>query len=243
MLTVKQVSRLTGVSVRTLQYYDRIDLLKPAGHSKAGYRLYDENDLEKLEQILLFRELEFSLKEIKEIIESPDFDKDKALRQQIKLLELRREHIDNLIKLAGEIRNREEGKVDFKAFDRTKMEDYAKRAKEQWGKTDAYREFEEKDRKRTDEDNMALADQMMEIFSRFGKIKDGSPKSEEAFKLVRSLQSFITENYYECTDEILFSLGKAYGSGGEFTENINLHAGKGTAEFASMAIEEYSKTK
>lgn len=243
MLTVKQVSRLTGVSVRTLQYYDRIDLLKPAAHSKAGYRLYDEKDLEKLQQILLFRELEFSLKEIREIIESPDFDKDKALRQQIKLLELRKEHLDNLIEMANEIRSREEGKVDFKAFDKTKMNEYAKRAREQWGKTDAYREFEEKNRVRTDNDNINLANQMMEFFVRFGRIKEGSPKSEEAFELVRSLQSFITDNYYNCSDEILFSLGKAYGAGGEFTENINRHAGKGSAEFASKAIEEYSRTK
>ena len=74
-MTVNEVSKLTGVSIRTLQYYDKIGLLKPTGYTKAGYRLYDDTALERLQQILLFRELEFSLKEIKEIIESPSFDR------------------------------------------------------------------------------------------------------------------------------------------------------------------------
>ena len=90
MMTVHEVSRLTGVSIRTLQYYDRIGLLHPAGHTEAGYRLYDEAALETLQQILLFRELEFPLKDIKKIIGSPDFDRSKALGQQIELLELKK---------------------------------------------------------------------------------------------------------------------------------------------------------
>ena len=79
MMTVKEVSRLTGVSIRTLQYYDRIGLLHPAEYTESGYRLYDDASLERLQQILLFREMEFSLKDIKEIISSPGFDRSKAL--------------------------------------------------------------------------------------------------------------------------------------------------------------------
>ena len=78
MMTVKEVSELTGVSIRTLQYYDKIGLLKPAEYTESGYRLYDDIALEKLQQILLFRELEFPLKEIKDIISRPDFDRNKA---------------------------------------------------------------------------------------------------------------------------------------------------------------------
>ena len=89
MMTVKEVSRLTGVSIRALQYYDRIGLLHPSGHSQAGYRLYDEADLEILQQILLFRELEFPLKDIRKIIRSPGFDRSKALDEQKRR---RREH-------------------------------------------------------------------------------------------------------------------------------------------------------
>ena len=75
MMTVNEVSKLTGVSIRTLQYYDNIGLLKPAEYTESGYRLYDDTALETLQQILLFRELEFPLKEIKTIIGSSDFDK------------------------------------------------------------------------------------------------------------------------------------------------------------------------
>ena len=83
MMTVKEVSRLTGVSVRTLQYYDRIGLLHPAEYTESGYRLYDDAALEILQQILLFRELEFPLKQISQIIHAPDFDRNRALEQQI----------------------------------------------------------------------------------------------------------------------------------------------------------------
>ena len=89
MMTVHEVSKLTGVSVRTLQYYDSVGLLHPAEYTESGYRLYDDAALEKLQQILLFRELEFPLKEIKQIIQSPGFDRNKALKQQIALLTLK----------------------------------------------------------------------------------------------------------------------------------------------------------
>ena len=99
MMTVNEVSKLTGVSIRTLQYYDKIGLLHPAKYSEAGYRLYDDAALETLQQILLFRELEFPLREIKEIVGSPDFDRNKALDQKIELLKLKKEHRENLIEL------------------------------------------------------------------------------------------------------------------------------------------------
>jgi len=100
MMTVKEVSKLTGVSVRTLQYYDKIGLLHPTKYTDSGYRLYDDTAMKKLQQILLFRELEFPLKDIKAIIENPNFDQSKALEQQIELLTLKMEHLQNLINFA-----------------------------------------------------------------------------------------------------------------------------------------------
>ena len=144
MMTVHQVSKLTGVSIRTLQYYDRIGLLKPDGYTEAGYRLYDDSSLERLQQILLFRELEFPLKEIRGILNAPNFDRNKALEQQIELLTLKKEHLENLIDFARGIQWLGVKKMDFTAFDTRKIDEYAKRAKEQWGKTEEYREFEEK---------------------------------------------------------------------------------------------------
>ena len=93
MRTVHEVSKLTGVSIRTLQYYDKIGLLSPAERTEAGYRLYDDAALERLGQILLFRELEFPLAEIRDILDAPDFDRDLALRQQIDLLTLKKERL------------------------------------------------------------------------------------------------------------------------------------------------------
>lgn len=90
MKTVKEISRLTGISVRTLHYYDEINLLKPTKTTDTGYRLYDDTALERLHSILLFRELQFPLKEIKAILDSSDFNTKTALEEQIKLLELQR---------------------------------------------------------------------------------------------------------------------------------------------------------
>lgn len=120
MKTVNEVSKLTGVSIRTLQYYDKIGLLKPAEYTESGYRLYDDAALERLQQILLFRELEFPLKDIKDIVTRSDFDKRKALEQQIELLELKKEHIENLISMCHGLKTRGVRHLDFTAFDSSK---------------------------------------------------------------------------------------------------------------------------
>jgi len=125
MKTVKEISRLTGISVRTLHYYDEINLLKPTQTTEAGYRLYDDTVLERLHSILLFRELQFPLKEIKVILDSPDFDKQTALKEQIKLLELQRNRLDEIIASAREILTKGAEDMSFSAFDKTKIDKYA----------------------------------------------------------------------------------------------------------------------
>ena len=116
---------------------------------------------------------------------------------------------------------------------------YEKQAKKLWGKTPAYREYEEKAKDRTAEDQDRISADMMAIFCEFGQAKDRPADSDEAQKLVKKLQDFITEHYYACTDEILAGLGEAYGCGGEFTVNINTSAGEGSAEYAAEAIRIY----
>ena len=237
MMTVHEVSGLTGVSIRTLQYYDRIGLLRPAEYTDAGYRLYDGASLETLRQILLFRELEFPLKDIQRIIRSPSFDRRKALDQQITLLEMKKEHLENLISLAREMKETgAETKMDFSAFDTRKMDEYAARAKEAWGETPAYREYERKTEGRSEAETMEVSRQMMDIFAEFGAVRDGDPASAEAQGLVRKLRDFISAHYYTCTDQILAGLGQMYAAGGEMTENIDSRGGEGTAAFAARAI-------
>ena len=239
MMTVKQVSELTGVSIRTLRYYDEIGLLPPASHSEGGYRLYDDTALERLQQILLFRELEFPLKDIVRIVSSPDFDRKKALEQQIELLELKKQHLENLISFARGIKLLGVRAVNFSAFDTSKLDEYAKRAKEQWGNTPEYKELKEKESKRTPEEEQQLIERFMSLFAEFGELKGGSPESEEAQAMVKKLQSFITEHFYNCTDKILAGLGNMYAGGGEISENIDKVGGKETADFAAAAIEVY----
>jgi len=239
MMTVKKVSELTGVSIRTLRYYDEIGLLPPASHTEGGYRLYDDTALERLQQILLFRELEFPLKDIVRIVSSPDFDRKKALEQQIELLELKKQRLEYLIAFARGIKLIGVRAVDFSAFDRSKLDEYAKRAKEQWGDTPEYKELKEKESHRTPEEEKQLMERFMSLFAEFGELKSGSPDSNEAQAMVKKLQDFITEHLYTCTDKILSGLGKMYAGGGEISENIDKVGGKGTAEFAAAAIEAY----
>lgn len=240
-MTVNEVSKRTGISVRTLQYYDQIGLLCPAAHTSAHYRLYDDAALEKLQQILLFRELEFPLKQIKAILSSPNFDRSKALEQQIALLTLKKERLENLIAFARGIKMIGGHTMDFSVFDSSKLDEYAQQAKEQWGKTDAYKEYERKSQGRSSTDERALVLRMMQIFAAFGQVKNVSPASAEAQALVKTLQSYITENFYRCTPDILSSLGAMYAAGGEFTENIDSAGGEGTAQFVADAIHIYCR--
>ncbi|MBP0973050.1 MAG: MerR family transcriptional regulator [Oscillospiraceae bacterium] len=236
MRTVHEVSKLTGVSIRTLQYYDKIGLLSPTERTEAGYRLYDDAALERLGQILLFRELEFPLAEIRDILDAPVFDRDLALRQQIDLLILKKERLDRIIGLARDMQKKGEITMDFKAFDESKIEEYATRAKAAWGTTKEYAAYTEKAAGRTTEDYKTIAEGLMAIFAEFGALREQSEDAPEVQALVVKLRDYISEHYYPCSNEMLGNLGKMYAAEGEFRENIDKAGGKGTAAFASNAI-------
>ena len=234
MKTVKEVADFTGVSVRTLHHYDAIGLLKPTRITDAGYRLYDDAALQRLHTILLFRELQFSLKDIRAILDSPHFDPRDALEQQIRMLQLQRERLDALIVHARQIQETGVIPMSFSPFDTTKIDEYAAEAKERWGNTDAYKEYEQRTRSR--EQPAATGNDMMEIFTEMGKIRSADPASDEAQELVARLQQFITDHYYTCTREILRGLGEMYTADERFMKNIDAAGGEGTAAFARDAI-------
>ena len=242
MMTVKEVSDLTGVSIRTLHYYDQLGLLPAAGHTDSGYRLYDDAALERLQQILLFRELEFPLKDIQRILTNSAFDRRKALAQQIELLTLKKQHLESLISLAQETLTTGGTYMDFTAFDTQKIQEYTRQAKQQWGATSAYKEFEQKTAHQTAQEAADMGSRLMEILAVFGGMQHKSPAAPAVQTQVKALQTFITEHYYTCTKEIFAQLGQMYGAGGAFTENINAVGGPGTAEFAAKAIEVYCET-
>lgn len=232
MKTVKEISRLTGISVRTLHYYDEINLLKPTQVTDSGYRLYDDTALKRLHSILLFRELQFPLKEIKAILDSPDFDTQTAIMEQIKLLELQKNRLDKIIVSARELLTKGAENMSFSAFDKTEIDKYANEVKQRWGNTDAYKEFEQKYSYSEEKEN-----NMMQIFAEIGKLKHLSPECSEVQNLIEKLQNFITDNYYTCTDEILKGLGQMYILDERFKNNIDNAGGIGTAEFTAEAID------
>ena len=241
MKTVNEIAKLTHVSVRTLHHYDAIGLLKPTEVTEAGYRLYDDDALERLYLILLFRELEFPLKDIGEILNAPDFDRNRILEQQIGLLKAKAQHLQTLIHLAGGIKLLGVKNLKFKNWDPKKIDEYSAQAETLYGKTDAWQEYHQKAKGRSKDQENALGEGIMELFTTLGTMKELSPDSPEVQAWVRELQSYITEHFYNCTPQILKGLGEMYAAGGSMTENIDAAGGAGTGEFAREAIRIFCK--
>ena len=241
MMTVAQVSKRTGVSVRTLHHYDQIGLLKPTEVTEAGYRLYDDTALDKLYMILVYRELALSLNEIGSILDAPDYDRNRVLEHQIKLMQERIEKLQNRISFARGMLMLGVKYMDFEGFDPKKIDEYSQQAKVLYGKTDAYKEFEQKQKGRTKEQEKDLGAQVMELFAKLGKLRPCEPDSEEAQNWAKELQAFFTEQFYTCTPQILKGLAESYAGGGSMTENIDKVGGEGTGAFAKLVIEEYCK--
>ena len=235
MRTVHEVSKLAGVSVRTLHHYDAIGLLTPTRLTEAGYRLYDDTALARLQSILLFRELEFPLKDIRRILDDPGFDQTAALADQIRLLELRREQLGRLIALARETLETGVTPMKFDAFDRTEQEKFAAEVREKWGNTAAYQEYQQHEKDGSARDS----DGLMACFAELGKRKHLDPAAAEVQAAVRDLQQFITGHFYTCTPEILAGLGEMYTADERFHRNIDKAGGEGTAEFVAKAIRAY----
>ena len=237
-MTVHRAARAAGVSVRTLHHYDRIGLLQPSGRSAAGYRLYAREDLVRLQQILLFRELGLKLEHIAAIMGADGFDRRRALEEQLQALRAQRKRLDGIIAHAEALLEGKDELMDFTAFDRTQLDDYAARAKERWGDTEAWAAYEAKGGVPAGKEQ-DVAKEFMGLFAQFGKLLAAGedPVGEAAKAQVRALQAYITAHFYTCTDEILAGLGKMYAADGEFSRNIDAAGGEGTAAFASAAIE------
>ena len=232
MMTIHEVSKLAGISVRTLHHYDAIGLLPPTTLTEAGYRLYNDTALARLQTILLFRELEFPLKDIKRILDDPGFDQSAALADQIKLLELRRKQLGKLIALARETLKTGVTPMKFDAFDKTEQERFAAEVNEKWGGSAASQEYQQHEQDGTTGDPADL----MAQFAALGKLRHLAPTAPEVQAAIRNLQQFITEHFYTCTPEILAGLGKMYVADDRFRQNIDKVGGEGTVEFVAQAI-------
>lgn len=239
MRTVKEVSEMTGVSIRTLHHYDKIGLLKPTSVTEAGYRLYDDAALERLHTILLFRELEFPLRQIKEMMDSPSFDPTLALEQQIELLQKQYTHTGRLIALACEIQKRGKAAMGFEAFDKSEIEQYKQEARERWGGTEAYQEYVMKQMRLTPDESRRQGEEVIDFLKEIGQMRYLPVDSAEVQQKVKELQQLFTRNFYNCTNQILAALCEMYVDNNRFRQNIDKECGEGAAEFLRDAIRVY----
>ncbi|MCY1038589.1 MerR family transcriptional regulator [Staphylococcus nepalensis] len=242
-MTVKGLADLVGISVRTLHYYDSINLLNPTSISESGYRLYSEGDLDKLQQILFFRELDFPLKKIKTMLDNPSFDQQAALKMHKKMLIEKRNGIDQMIQtidqtllhLKGELSMTNEEK--FKGFDFNKTK-YDKEAREKWGEKIVDKANNRINSWSVKEKN-AKSEAMNQIFKKFSELRTQSPGSKEVQANVQKWYNYLNSNIdYNYTLEVFKSLGGMYVTDARFTKNID-QFGKGTAQLIKEAIDIY----
>lgn len=209
-----------------------------------GYRFYDERCLERMQEILFYRELDFPLKDIQAILSSPDYDKQTALKEQKHLLTLKKKRLERLITALDSAMKGEN--LTMNIFDNSEFEaqreQYAKEAKEKWGATDAYKESTEKTSGYSKEKWNDVNHGMNALMAEFAACrKDGfAPDSTEAQTLVKKWQDYISANFYSCTKEILAGLGEMYVADERFKANIDSH-GDGTADFMREAISVYCR--
>ncbi len=242
-MKINEVAKLTGVSVRTLHYYDEIGLLPPDEVTESGYRLYGTAALERLQQILFFRELGFALKEIHNILNNPAFDRTEALEHHKKLLLLKRGRLDDLIALVNRTL-KGETEMSFKEFDMSQIEaaqnEYGKEAEERWGSTEAYKESARRTKEYSKEDWARISAESERIHRELAANMKKGPAAPEVQQLIADWQAHISNHFYECSKEILAGLGKMYVADERFTKNIDQYA-PGLAQFMSDAIEVYCK--
>lgn len=241
MKTVSEISKLFGISVRTLHYYDSIGLLKPTKLTESGYRLYDEQAIVRLQNILIFREIEIPLKEIKEILEKEQLNFEEIMTAQIKLLQMKKAKIEKLIAFALDIKEKGEMEMNTEIFNVEEMEQYKNEVIKKWGSTSEYKEYEQKMKGKTEKEQQETMQKLMYFFQELGEWKENAPEDSKVQKKIQELQQFITDHFYTCTNEILYGLGQMYVQDERMKHNIDKAGGDGTAQFAQKAITIYCK--
>jgi DNA-binding transcriptional MerR regulator len=246
-LQVKEVSELAGVSVRTLHHYDAIGLLIPSSITAAGYRIYTERDLERLQQIMFFKEIGFSLQEVKEVLESPGFDRTKALQAHRELLLEKRERIDRMIRTVDNtIQSIEGGKnmtkhTMFDGFDRNIIKDqqekYGEEARQKYGKL-IVEASEARINGYSDSKLASIQDSIGDVYSRIASRMDHGPADPQVQEGVKDWHHLISDNFYDCTIEIFRGLGDLYVDDKRFTANIDKNK-PGFAQFLKEAMHIY----
>ena len=240
---VKDVARIAGISVRTLHHYDEIGLLVPGTRSGAGYRLYNDDDLLRLQQILIGRELGLSLEEIRRSLDDPRFDRRNALLAQIDQLRMRARQTDAMIRaVEAALAVLEEGKATmdmkeiFDGFDPSQYED---EARERWGNTDAYKESMKRTKRYTKDDWKKMQAEQAAIYGDAAAAMKagGKPSDSASMDIAERHRLSIDRWFYPCSHKMHVGLASLYETDSRFAENINRH-GEGLTDFLVAAIRE-----
>jgi MerR family transcriptional regulator, multidrug-efflux activator len=244
---VKQVAELSGVSVRTLHHYDRIGLLVPESTTPAGYRLYTKQDLERLQQILFFREMDFTLQEIKDILNRSDFDRKESLNKHRESLLTKKKRLEEMIAtvdrtiIALQGGEKMSDKDMFQGFDISEIEahqkKYSEEAKKKYGK-ETVENVEKRTSAYSSEDWGTIQTKTEDIYKRVIARMDHGPEDSEVQQAVADWRQLITDNFYDCTIDIFRGLGDLYVDDPRFTKNIDKYQ-EGLASFLRKAMHYY----
>ncbi|HZM77200.1 MAG TPA: MerR family transcriptional regulator [Candidatus Limnocylindrales bacterium] len=216
--TVGKLARLAGITVRTLHHYDEIGLLSPSDRSGAGYRRYDDADLERLQQIMYYRELGFPLEEIAEIVDDPATDAASHLRRQHELLSERAAKLQKMINAiefameASKVGINLSPEERFEVFGNFNPDDYAEEVQQRWGGTDAYQESARRVSRYTKADWQAIKEQGQDWGRRIVAVMESgaAADSPQAKELAEEHRQHISQWFYECSYEIQTGLAEMY---------------------------------
>ena len=242
-LTVGEVARLAGVTVRTMHHYHEIGLVVPEGRTVSGYRRYGRAEVERLQEVLLFRELGFALDEIKEIVTQPGYRREAALLRQRELLEAQHDRLLTMIEAVDKaviaertgIRMSSEEMLEvFGDFDPA---EYEEEARERWGDSAAYQQSTQRTARYTKQDWEAIKAENDALYGRFLDLMAAQEpaSSAAAMDVAEEHRAHISKWYYDCSKEIHAGLGEMYIADARFTANID-KAGSGLAAYMSAAI-------
>lgn len=241
--TVKQLARSAGVTVRTLHYYDEIGLLKPSFIKENGYRYYEERDVIRLQQILFFRELDFALEDIIQIINAPGYQMLKALADQKKLLEMKKARLDDLLETIqktmvklkeGESMSNEER---FAAFANDQLEQYKDEVKARWGETETYKQWAERSKRWTKADLQRINEEGQAIILALAQGMEKGVTHAEVQAQIERYFHYLNQ-FFDCPYQMYRNFGRMYSEDVRFAKNFDKVAPH-LAEFMRDAIAYY----
>lgn len=246
-MNINEVSEIVGVSIRTLHYYDKIGILSPCRNPENGYREYDHADMDKLQQILFFKECGFPLAKIKKLLDRPDFDGEKAFEIQKKYLLHEQKRINSMLKtleksiqnMKGEIQMSQKEK--FNGFDFTNNP-YEKEARKLWGDETVDKSNAFIANLSEDEQN-SIAKGMDDLFTELATIRMEYPNSETVQKAMEKMYNHFNSNFgYNYSLEAFAGVGQLYISDERFTKNIDKY-GEGLSKFLAEAMKIYAESQ